>query len=343
MNTVKIGIIGLGIGRWHLKSFLTTRGAEVIALCDANQNRLKALADEIKINRRYQNINAILKDKDIDAVSICLPNFLHAEVAVAALKSGKHVLCEKPLADNLSNAQKIAKTAEKSRKKCMVAMKFRFTPEAHYISGLLKKGKLGEVYYGYTHYLRPTDGIPTGAGNWFIQKEKSGGGALIDNGVHLLDVNWYLMGCPKPVYVFGSTYAKFGPYVEAIRNNFNVEDFGCGLIKFENGTTIYLDNAWASMVGETIIGLRICGTKGGATMWPFSVVNLKNNKTIPETPDLSNRKYQTQFEHFVECILNDSEPISPASQGVEIIKMLSGIYRSSMIGKAVRLQDSLCM
>ncbi|MFH0796904.1 MAG: Gfo/Idh/MocA family oxidoreductase [Candidatus Omnitrophota bacterium] len=337
MDTIKIGIIGLGIGKWHLESFLKTKGAEVIALCDADQNRLKTLADESKIARRYQDIGAILSDKDIDAVSVCLPNFLHAEVAVAALKKGKHVLCEKPLADSLSNAQKIAKAAKKAKKKCMVAMKFRFTPEAHCISGLLKKGELGEVYYGYTHYLRPPEGIPTGAGNWFIQKEKSGGGALIDNGVHLLDVNWYLMGCPKPVHVFGSTYAKFGPYTEAIKNDFDVEDFGCGLIKFENGATIYLDNAWASMVGETIIGLRICGTRGGATMWPFSVIKLEGAKTKVETPDLSSRKYQTQFEHFVESILIDSEPISSAGQGVEMLQMLDGIYRSSKIGKAIKL------
>lgn len=337
MSTVKIGIIGLGIGKWHLESFLKTKGAEVVALCDADQNRLRTLADESKIARRYQDIGAILSDKDIDAVSVCLPNFLHAEVAVAALKKGKHVFCEKPLADSLSNAQKIAKAAKKAKKKCMVAMKFRFTPEAHYISGLLKKGELGEVYYGYTHYLRPPEGIPTGAGNWFIKKGKAGGGALIDNGVHLLDVNWYLMGCPKPIYVFGSTCAKFGPYVEAIKNDFDVEDFGCGLIKFENGATIYLDNAWASMVGETIIGLRICGTKGGATMWPFSVIKLEGAKTKVETPDLSSRKYQTQFEHFVECILIDSEPISSAGQGVEMLQMLDGIYRSSRIGKAIKL------
>lgn len=337
MNEVRVGIIGLGIGKWHLESFLKTKGAEVVALCDADQNRLKTLADESKIARWYQDIGAILNDKDIDAVSVCLPNFLHAEVVVAALKKGKHVLCEKPLADSLFNAQKIAKAAKKAKKKCMVAMKFRFTPEAHYISGLLKKGELGEVYYGYTHYLRPPEGIPGGAGNWFIQKGKSGGGALIDNGVHLLDLNWYLMGCPKPVYAFGSTYAKFGPEIKAIKDDFDVEDFGCGLIKFANGATIYLDNAWASMVGDTIIGLRICGTKGGATMWPFSVIKPEGAKTKVETPDLSSRKYQTQFEYFVESIIQDYQPLSSAEQGLDVLKMLDGIYRSQKIGAAVKL------
>ncbi len=338
MNKVKVGIIGLGIGKWHLTSFLQTPDTEVVALCDANEERLNSLGNEHKIARLYQDIPAILKDKDVDAVSVCLPNFMHAEVAVAALKHGKHVLCEKPLATSVKDAQKIVAAAEKSGKKCMVAMKFRFKPEAQYIADKLKKGEFGKVYYGYTHYLRAVGGIPTGAGNWFITKSKSGGGALIDNGVHLLDVNWYLMGCPKPVYAFGSAYAKFGPKIDAIKDRFDVEDFGCGLIKFENGATIYLDNAWASMVVEAeLIGLRILGTKAGATMWPFTIVTSEGGKNTATTPVLEESKTPSQFQHFVECIINDVPPLAPASQGLDLLKMLDGIYRSSVQGKAIRL------
>lgn len=339
MNTVRIGIIGLGIGKWHLDNFLKTDQAEVMALCDSNEERLKKFGNEAKITRLCSDIGSILRDKDIDAVSVCLPNFLHAKVTVAALKSGKHVLCEKPLAATVPEARRIVQAVKKSKKRCMVAMKFRFTPEAHYISRELNKGTFGEVYYGYTHYLRPVGGIPTGAGNWFITKAKSGGGALIDNGVHLLDLNWYLMGCPKPVYAFGSAYAKFGPGIAEIKDSFDVEDFGCGLIKFDNGACIYLDNAWASMVDDTVIGLRILGTKGGATMWPFAIITPENGKNKSTKPELEKQKFQTQFEHFVECIISDSEPLSPASQGLEILKMLDGIYASSRTGKAVRIKN----
>lgn len=339
MGTVRIGIIGLGVGKWHLDSYLKTANAEVIALCDANEERLKKIGTEAKVARLYTDIGSILRDKDVDAVSVCLPNFLHAKAAAAALKSGKHVLCEKPLAASVADGKKIVAAAKKSGKKCMVAMKFRFTPEAHTISAELRKGALGEVYYGYTHYLRPIGGIPTGAGNWFITKSKSGGGALIDNGVHLLDVNWYLMGCPKPVMAFGSTYAKFGPTLPGIKESFDVEDFGCGLIRFENGASIYLDNAWASMVADTLIGLRVLGTKGGATMWPFSIVTHKDGKNVAATPDLTGGKFQTQFEHFVECIRSDSEPISPVGQGLDMLKMLDAIYVSSRTGKAVRIKS----
>lgn len=339
MKTVKIGIIGLGIGKWHLDNFRQTKHAEVVALCDANVERLKNIGQAAGISRLYSDVKSILASKEMDAVSACVPNYLHAEVAVAAMQAGLHVLCEKPLAATLSDAQKIVNTEKETGKKCMLAMKFRFMPEAQYLAGELKKGAFGDVYYGYTHYLRPLGGIPNGAGNWFINKAKSGGGALIDNGVHLLDLNWHLMGCPQPVSAFGSTYAKFGPNMESIKNEFDVEDFGCGLIKFENGASIYLDNAWASMVADTVIALKILGTKGGASMWPFSITRAVNGKGAGSKPELTAQKYQTQFEHFAECVINDADSISPAGQGLKLLTMLDAIYASSKTGQAARIKN----
>ena len=339
MNTVRIGIIGLGIGKWHLDSFSSTKRAEVVALCDANEKLLKKTGKAARVTRLYTDVGSILKDRDVDAVSVCLPNYLHSDVAVAALRAGKHVLCEKPLAASVRDARKIVRAQKASDRTCMVAMKLRFMPEAHYISRDLNKGTFGDAYYGYTHYMRPPGGIPTGTGNWFITKSKSGGGALIDNGVHLLDLNWYLMGCPRPVYAFGSTCARFGPQMDGIKDSFDVEDFGCGLIKFENGASIYLDNAWASMVAGQLIGLRILGTTGGATMWPFSIIKCSRGKNRAVTPNLSRRRFKTQFEHFVECVVGDSETLSPPGQGLTVLKMLDAIYRSSERGSAVKISD----
>ena len=128
MNTVRIGIIGLGIGKWHLDSFKQTKDAEIVALCDANEERLKKMGAEAGIKKLYANIGSLLRNKDVDAVSVCLPNYLHAKVAVAAMKAGKHVLCEKPLAASVKDARKIVKAEKETGKKCMVAMKFRFKP-----------------------------------------------------------------------------------------------------------------------------------------------------------------------------------------------------------------------
>ena len=334
MRDVRLGIIGLGVGTWHLESFKATPGAEVIALCDIDAGRLNGRGDAHGIQRRYPTVQEMLADRDVDAVSVCLPNDLHAEVTVAALERGKHVLCEKPLASSVAEGRRLVAAARASRKTCMLAMKFRFTPEAYAISSELARGGLGEVYYGYTHYLRPPEGIPTGTDNWFIKKRRSGGGTLIDNGVHLLDLNWYLMGCPRPVSAYGATYAKFGPQQQALARDFDVEDFGCGLIRFENGASIYLDNAWAAMVSETMIGLRVAGTRGGATMWPFSMVSLVDGKTTATTPTLDPQAAQSEFAHFVECVSTGRPTLSPVGQGLEVLKMLDALYVSSATGKA---------
>jgi predicted dehydrogenase len=337
MANVRVGVIGLGIGKWHAESYQHTSGAELVALCDRDRRLLKAVGKDRGITRLYPRIDDMLADPDVDAVSVCLPNYLHARVSVAAMERGKHVLCEKPLAATVRGARDILRGMRLTGRTCMVAMKFRFTPEAHVISDYLRRGELGDPYYGCTHYLRPIQGIPTGKQNWFVKKNRSGGGALIDNGVHLLDLNWYLMGCPDPVFAFGSTYAKFGQDMEPIKKDFNVEDFGCGLIKFANGATIYLDNAWASMVESEVIGLRVLGTRGGATMWPFDIVQSRDGKNRSVKPPLEGMVVQTQFEHFIRCVQEGRPSISPPEQGLTMLKMLDAIYVSQKRGKAVPL------
>ncbi|MDK1032418.1 MAG: Gfo/Idh/MocA family oxidoreductase, partial [Planctomycetia bacterium] len=327
--------IGLGIGRWHIESYLSKKGARVVALCDADPKRLKEVSEKTGIKRCYARAARIIRDPEVDAVSVCVPNALHAPIAVAALKAGKHVLCEKPLAATVRQGEAILRAADASSRIAMVAMKMRYTPEAHYIRGMLDSGGLGEAYYGYSHYLRPVGGIP-GWGGWFTTKKISGGGALIDNGVHLLDVNWYLMGCPKPVSVFGKTYAKFGPQAGG-KGTFDVEDFGCGLIRFQNGATIYLDNAWTVAAKETIFNLAVFGTKGGATMWPFSVTKVLKGGTKSSVPDLSKKKYFDQFDHFLTCIRTGREPISAVRQGLAMLKMLSANYKADKTGRLVKV------
>jgi predicted dehydrogenase len=126
--------------------------------------------------------------------------------------------------------------------------------------------------------------------------------------------------------------------MEPIKKDFDVEDFGCGLIKFANGATIYLDNAWASMVDSTVIGLRVLGTKGGATMWPFDIVQSRDGTNVSVKPELAGKTFETEFEHFVRCIREDRPSISPPEQGLTMLKMLEAIYLSQRSGKAVAIK-----
>lgn len=332
---VNIGVIGLGVGRWHADSYLQTPNVRLSAVCDLDEKRLAQAKEHYDV-KAYASYEEICNDDEIDAVSVCVPNYMHAPISIYALKHGKHVLCEKPLANTVENGVAMVDTAKASGCVAMVAMKFRYTKEAVYIHNLLEEGKLGEIYYGWTTYLRQLGGIP-GMGGWFTRKPLSGGGPMIDNGVHFLDVLWWLMGCPKPTRVSGATYAKFGPFGKGAAGwdrvpepeEFSVEDMADAIIHFENGASVLIDNGWAGFVPQEVIGLRVMGTEGGATMWPFGVCHESNGRVVTDTPDLSDFHVDSQFFHFADCILNGKKPISSFENCLNVLKMLDAVYRSA--------------
>lgn len=332
---IKHGIIGFGIGKWHLQEIENVEGMRVVAVADLSEERRQE-ARKLGAEKTYEDYRALCEDKDLDSVSICLPNALHADAAVLAFECGKHVLVEKPLADNLESGERIIEAQRKSGNTGMVAMKFRYKPEAAWIRAAVDRGDFGDVHHTRTTYLRQPSGVPSGAGNWFIQKKLSGGGAIIDNGVHLLDLQWFLMGSPSPEGVLGATRADFGPRID---ENFDVDDFGTALIRFRNGATAFLENAWASMVDETKHHLLCLGTKGGATMWPFKVVQGDEKEVRDITPSPEELPDISQFSHFAECIRENKIPTSPLEEGIALLKMLGGIYDSSEQAKEMKLGD----
>ena len=345
--TVRVGVIGCGIGRWHMENYTKVRGARLAAICDLDEAKLEQAAEAFGVKTTYTDYRELCAADDIDAVSVCLPNSLHAPAAVCALEHGKHLLCEKPIADSLKNARKIAAAAKKADCTAMMAMKLRYGPEATYVRSVLEKGKLGDVYYSYNSYLRPLGGIPK-MGSWFTRKRFAGGGALIDNGVHLLDLTWWLMGCPKPVAADGQGYAKFGPLGKGAKGwtggadpeAFDVEDLGVGMIRFDNGATALLDNGWATLVEpQGVMGIRLLGTQGGATLWPLRVIADKGGECVETTPDPAKLKARNQFEHFIRCIRRGEQPGSTIGQGVTILKMLDALYRSARVGRSVKIAD----
>jgi predicted dehydrogenase len=334
-DKVNMAVIGLGIGRWHTDSYVQTPNTKLVAVCDADEKKLAQAKEHYGV-KGYTSYQELCADDEVDAVSVCVPNYLHAPISVYALEHGKHVLCEKPLANNVENGEAMVSAAKASGLTAMVAMKFRYTSEAVYIHQLLEEGKLGEIYYGWTTYLRQLGGIP-GMGGWFTRKPLSGGGPMIDNGVHFLDVLWWLMGCPKPTRVSGATYAKFGPFGKGAGGwdrvptpeEFSVEDLATAIIHFENGATVLMDNGWAGFTPSETIGLRIMGTEGGATMWPFGICTESEGRVASTTPDLSNVHVDTQFYHFADCILNGKTPISSFENCLNVLKMLVAVYRSA--------------
>lgn len=344
---IKIGIVGAGniANSAHLPAYRICRNAVPEAICDIDFERAKKTAETYGIEHVYASAEEMLEKADIEAVDICTWNNGHAPVCVAAAKAGKHVLCEKPLAMNLSQALEMQKAVEEAGVIFMLAVPSRFAYENMYLRDMYEKGELGDVYYAKTSAVRRR-GTPTG---WFTDRKTSGGGPVIDIGIHRIDAAWYLMGNPKPVRVSANVFSKIGDYqtkgvgrwigTPCPDNQFDCEDSGAGVIHFENGAVMLFEASWAlntQAKEETVI----CGTKAGATLEPFTIYGERNDylSTDNITVFNSDKKFLLEIEHFADCVLNGvKETKYPMSQAVDMQKMLQAIYDSAASRKEIIL------
>lgn len=351
MSQIRAGIIGAGIGQAHLAGYKQVPEAKVVAICDQNEERARKMAQDYEIDVEiYTDHREMIEKAGLDAVSVGVPNKFHRPLAVDCLEAGINVLCEKPLAMSAADGQLIADAADKSGKKCMVGQVNRFRSDSLFLKERINAGELGDIYYAHTGWLRKR-GIP-GYGGWFTTKELSGGGPLIDIGVHMLDIAWWLCGCPKPVTVSGITAAAFGPRKKGVSGyagsdlsgTFDVEDLAAAIIRFENGLTINLEVSWAvhsRQHGEQ--WCQIYGNDAGAE-WG---VDGKERAAIFKTDDgvdlsldaepSGGDPWRGQISHFVHSILNNTTPDPDVHQGVQMMKMLDGIYDSAKAGREVTI------
>ncbi|NOZ64622.1 MAG: Gfo/Idh/MocA family oxidoreductase [Caldiserica bacterium] len=206
---LKVGVIGVGgIGRIHISSYQQTGEVEIVAISDASLNKVKQVQKEFGISRGYKDPEEMLEKEKLDAVSICTPNFLHASQSILSLEKGCHVLLEKPMATNTTEAREIVKKVKESGKILMMGMTWRFISHYSYLKRLAQQGEFGEIYYAHGKWLRRR-GVP-GLGGWFTTKKMSGGGPLVDIGVHALDCMLWIMDFPRPERVSGFAFQKFG-------------------------------------------------------------------------------------------------------------------------------------
>jgi predicted dehydrogenase len=349
-QSIRIGIIGAGaIGNAHMGAFCKLEGAVVAAITDTFLPLAEQRAQEHRIPQVHQSPEALLLDPGIDAVVIAVPNKFHAPLAIEALGQGKHVLLEKPMSINSDSARQILEAKEKSGKILMMAHQMRWEGLSRALKQHIENGKLGTIYNAKTGWLRKK-GIP-GWGSWFTRMEESGGGPLIDIGVHMLDLTLYLMGNPKPVSVFGSTYAEFGPKRQGIGNwgtpnwegYYDVEDLASALIKFDNGATLSLEVSWAAHTAGLSEDpfVYLMGTEGGGSMVGSTgkLVSHEGNIIIESSiAPLEGEDSRTLLsKHFLECIREGKEPITTALSGYTNNRILDAIYESSKTGGEVKL------
>jgi predicted dehydrogenase len=342
-RTINAAVIGVGIGGWHLRGYRKSPHAKVLAICDIDVKRAEAAAAEYCAEHVFTDYREMLKLRDLDAVSVCLPNYLHASVTIDCLRAGKHVMCEKPLAMNAREGERMVKAAREARKLLMLAVNNRYRGDVGVLKRYIDGGDLGRIYFAKCGWIRRS-GIPRG---WFGVKAMSGGGPLIDLGVHMIDLAWYLMGRPKPVRASGVTYSEIGSRGAGMGGwgvghgggKFDVEDLAVGLIRFADGQAIQAEMSWASHIERDRGFCDLYGTVGGASLEPqFRIFTDKHGAQVdlaPRFPEVAS--HEAEVVHFVECILGRAQPISPGEDGLMIQRMLDAIYRSAQTGKEVAI------
>jgi predicted dehydrogenase len=334
---VRVGVIGLAWpGNEHLKGYQTCPEAQVVALCDLKKDLLAEKAAEYGVKKTFTNYRKMLELPGLDAVDVCIPNDLHARATIDSFRAGKHVLCEKPPARSASEARRMAQAAGRARKTLMYAVCLRFSSPAQCLKSYIDSGALGDIYYARTVYLRRC-GIPFGTKAWFVNKRRAGGGALIDIGVHALDLAWWLMGTPRPKAVLGSAYAKFA-HTAPPGVKFDVEDSAFAMVKFANDATLIVEASWAlHQAGGSIH--QLAGTKGGAEMHPLRIFTERDGVQTDLTPQPpANNMFADEVRHFVTCIQHRRRPLATAEQGVQLMQMLQAVYQSQRTGREVRIR-----
>ncbi len=353
MNPIRIGVIGTGsISELHLNAYLRNPNAAITAICDVNEDRARQVAAKYGADKTYSDYNALLADPDIDAVSICTWNNTHAPISIAALKSGKHVLIEKPLCRTVAEALEVEEAVRTSGKLLQVGFVRRYDPNVQMLREFADKGEFGSLYYAKASTIRRL-GNP---GGWFADVERSGGGPLIDIGVHVIDLCWYLMGRPKVKTVSANTYKKLGNRSNIQHLSFykaadydasknTVEDMANALIRFENGASILVDVSYSLHAKQDEGSVKLYGDKGGFEIDPEIVIVTEKHNTILNIQPQTNSKagfqgdpaFQNEINHFIDCIAKGEKPLSPVEDGVEMMKILCGIYESAAKGEEIHL------
>ncbi|MDQ5812270.1 MAG: Gfo/Idh/MocA family oxidoreductase [Actinomycetota bacterium] len=354
VEPLRVGVVGLGwAGEQHLKNYLRLPNVEVVAIAGLEEPRLHELGQRYGVPNLHRDYEEVVARDDLDAISICAPNHLHAPVAIAALKRGKHVLCEKPLARTGVEAEGIVRAAREAGRVVHIAFTQRERGDVQVLKRHIMDGNLGRIYHVKATWMR-RNGIP-GMGSWFTNKEMAGGGPLIDLGVHLIDMALYLMGEPEIESVSCATYAELGPQGRGGRGDaktvigdaYEVEDLATAFIRLSGGATLNLETGWAAYreSGDDF-GLTLYGTDGGAEM---RVRNYGTQDTVRiytdvagvpavVVPEIEPREgHLAVVRRFVETVQSGEWAGEVGEEGLRRARIIDACYASALEHREVSL------
>lgn len=361
MRKIGIGIIGCGgiVNEKHIPCLLEEESVEIRALCDPMRPvEMKRTKDRFALSasRLYEDAQEMLRDEGVEAVHVCAPNQYHASLTIAALKAGKHVFCEKPMATNVLDAIEMRNEAQKAGKLLVICANHRFRADSRYLKQQCLQGAFGNIYYAKASVLRRR-GVPTWGA--FLSKAGNNGGAVMDVGVHALDLALWLLGENRPQTVFGFTTNRLGKrnslanaYGDWNADQFEVEEFGTGLVTMENGATLYLEASWAlNLRNETGVRVSLFGTEGGADMDDGLWLNgekdgkLYNQQILLQPAQIAFHAVkeatpaQLEIHQWVQTLWGRCEPAVTPEQMITVMRVVEGLYQSAQSGVSVHLSE----
>ena len=341
----KVGFIGGGgISRHHMKYLAQMDDVELVAVADVSEDALEQCSREFGFSHCFTDYRDLLKIKGIKAVTVGTPNAVHHQPTIDALKAGKDVMVEKPMAMTPEEASEMVRTARKHKRLLVIGFQHRFSAAAQMLKRSIGQGIFGDIMYARCLALRRR-GIP----NWgvFGRKDLQGGGALIDIGVHMIETAHYLMGSPQPISASGSTYTYMGtkpsetvcPWPDWDYKTYTVEDLAVGMVRFDNGATLSIEASFAAHIGQGEWTFSLMGEKGGGQFSPPMIFKDEAGTMVNLTPDLPKYdEFERKMRHFVECVQTREPSDAPGEHGLLVQQILNGIYRSAEAGREIAIE-----
>lgn len=354
MKKIRIGFIGVGqIAKMHLKRYQSVEDAEVVAACDVDEKELAKVCAQYGIEHRYTDFRKLIARDDLDAVEVCLHNNLHAPASIEALKAGKHVYCEKPIAGSYRDGETMVQAAEQTGKMLHIQLGTLYGKDTKAAKRLIDGGKLGKIYHarstGYRRRGRPfVDGYGT---DRFVKKEVSGGGALFDMGIYHIAQLLYLLGSPPVKGIVGHTYQETGMDPGRRQSSgYNVEELALGFVTFAGGVTMDIIEAWAVHL-DAFDGSCVIGSEGGIRLSPFGYFtnvsdmvmegnfNLDADEGRRHSIDSTYSAYDSSQQHWISALQGTVPLLPTASIALQTMLIQEGIYMSSHEGREITADE----
>ena len=333
---VRIALVGAGHVAQvaHIPAYKRNPNAELVAVVDEDPVKARRIKEQFGFGEWYEDIADMLKSADVDAVDICTPNFLHAPMAIAALRTGRHVLCEKPLARTLAEAEQMVEASEKHGRILMVAYNNRYRDDVTVLAKLIRGKELGDVHIVKAGWLRRAGEWEDRS--WLLEKHKAGGGALLDLGAPLMDLAIYLSNVKKPTAVMCGTFGKKGKG--------GVEESACAMVRFAGGACLMLEVNWNLREPRDVIYLHVYGSRGAAILNPLQIHKSVQGVLVNVTPAIEKKNffqqgYQYEIDHFVECVQDGKQPATSGKDALQVLRILDAMYASAASGRETTLSQ----